>query len=147
MIYKVLPPELYIRTVYLGVVPVCVHAALNLFFCLEAEGSAMVLFAGMMSAAVCGGFLALKRFNILEASLAAAWPSWLAGWRHWHWSLDMPAPGGAAQSLVGVLGWKEPPMPWALGAVLIVCGGLGWLAMAGDRLYKRKTGHSLFEER
>jgi hypothetical protein len=140
------PQPPYVRAVYLGLAPVCVHGVLNLFFGVEAEGPAVILFAGMMSAAFVGGFLATKKFNIVEASLAAAWPSWLAGWRHWHWSLDMPAPGGAAQSLVETFGWREPPMPAALGAVLVSCGALGWLFMRGNRRYKRKTGHSLFEE-
>jgi hypothetical protein len=139
------PPQ-YIRPIYLGLVPVCVHGALNLFFGLEAEGSAVILFAGMMSAGIVGGYLATERFNVVESSLAAAWPSWLAGWRHWQWSLDMPAPGGAAQSLVGVFGWKEAPMPWALGAVLVTCGALGWLFGRFNQTYKRKTGRSLFDE-
>ena len=128
------------RLFYLGAVPICIHAGINLFFGLEAESSAVVLFGCMASASVVGGFLGIKNFGLIESTLAAAWPSWLAGWRHWHWSLDMPAPGGAAQAFVGFLGWREASMPAALGAVLAASGAAGWSLMRFDRLYKRKKG-------
>ena len=124
--------------VWLGGMPVCVHAFFVVFFGLEAETAGFMLFATVLAAASCGAFLSKAGYGPLASALAAGWPSDIAIWGHWHWGLGMPSPGGSAQSWARMLGWPEPSMTGALAALLLAAGGAGWLFSRTDRWYKGK---------
>lgn len=111
---------------YLGLMPPFVHACSTVLFGLEAEGSFHMLFSAVMAAGSTGLFLRKSRYGWILAALSGAWPGVLAAWRHWYWALDMPSPGGAAQSLVGLLGWSDAPVPAAVAVVLLPWGVVGW---------------------
>lgn len=127
--------------------PPGVHLFLTFLIGGEAESSGFMLFAGMMAAAATGAFLAKKGYGPVGSSVAAAWPTVLAAWRHWHWSLDMPSPGGAAQTLIRSLVWSDASVAASVACVLTPMGAAGWLIMRFDSRYKKRTGHSFFEER
>lgn len=131
---------------WLGLMPIGAHVFFGVFLGLEAEGSGYMLLLTVCAAGAVGVVLGKLKYGPVESSLAAAWPSVLAAWRHWHWALDMPSPGGSAQGLVRLVGWADAPIPGAVAAVLIFSGAAGWLVMRIDRWYTAKTGHSFFEE-
>ncbi|MDD5303067.1 MAG: hypothetical protein PHS14_08145 [Elusimicrobia bacterium] len=126
--------------------PIGVHVFFILFFGSEAESSSFMLFATALAAGATGAFLGKLKYGPVASSLAAPWPSVLAAWRHWHWALGMPSPGGSAQSLARAAGWADAPMPAAVAAAMILSGAAGWLMVRVDRWYEGKTGHSFFEE-
>lgn len=136
----------FAHLIYLGLLPAGVHAFFTLIFGLEADTSGFMLFTAVMAAGAAGAFLGKLKYGPAVSALAAAWPSVLAAWRHWHWSLGMPSPGGSAQAMVRGLGWPDAPMPEAVACVLIPFGAAGWAFMRFDRWYESKTGRSLFEE-
>lgn len=124
--FKALPGWLR-DVVYLGLLPPFVHVCATVLFGLEAEGSAYMLFSSIMAAGATGMFLRKSRYAWFLGALSGAWPASLATWRRWYWALDMPSPGGAAQSLVGSLGWSDASAAMAVGVVLVPCGAIGWL--------------------
>lgn len=130
----------------LGLLPAGVHLFLTLLFGIEADTSGVMLMMAIMAALAVGVLLAKLEYGLIVSALAAVWPTVLAAWRRWHWSLDMHSPGGAAQTVVRFCGWPDAPAAAALAAVLIPFGALGWLLKHFDRWYEKKTGRSLFEE-
>lgn len=126
--------------------PFLLHLLCVLLFGMEADTSTEVLFAVMFAAASTGGAYAKLGFNLALAAAATAWPPALFAWRRWYWAMDMHSPGGAAQGLVGLLGWKDAPAPWALASVAAVSSAPGWLLLRLDRWHENRTGRSFFDD-
>ena len=118
-------PKPFLHLVYLGVMPVCVHALMTLFFGLEAESSVSMLFMALFASVATGGFLFKLKYDPVVSSLVAGWPSVLAAWKRLHWAMDMPSPGGSAQNIMRSLGWDSPSVPAAVAVLTIVAGLAG----------------------
>lgn len=138
--------ELFAHVLWLGGMPPAVHLLFGFMFGAEAESSLVMLLASLFSAACVGAFLSKKGYGLVAATLGALWPLVPASLGHWHWNAGMPAPGASAQALARSFGWTGASMTAALSALAAAAGAAGWLFMLFDRWYKRKTGHSLFEE-
>lgn len=131
---------------WLGAMPAAVHLLFALLFGSEADTSAFMLFGSLATAACVGMFLSKKSYGAAVSMLAAVWPVVPASLGHWHWAAGMASPGGSAQALVRWAGWTDASMTASLAALSAAAAGAGWAFMLFDRFYKRKTGHSLFEE-
>lgn len=117
----------FVHVLFLVLLPPFVHACAAVLFGLEAEGSAQMLFSVVLAAVSTGIFLRKARYGWLAAALSGAWPGVLGASRHWYWTLDMPSPGGSAQSLVRLLGWTDVSAAAAVAVLLLPCGAAGWL--------------------
>ncbi len=137
----------FTHLLWVGLMPAGVHLGLTVLLGFEAEGSVAMLFMTAMSAWAVGAFLSKKGYGPVVSPLAAAWLPAVAAGRHWYWSLDMPSPGGCAQSFFRLLGWNDAPITPAVAVIMAAFGAAGWGFMRFDRWYEKKTGHSLFEER
>ena len=130
--------------VYLGVIPAFVHAFATLTFAFEAELSIVILIAAMIASALVGGFLFRQGYHPVVPVVVSGWPTVLASWQRLHWAMNMPSPGGSAQSIARSFGWNDAPVPAAVAAVLAASGLAGWLFMLFECWYKKKMGHSIF---
>lgn len=141
-----LPERGFSHFLFLGLMPAGVHLFFTVIIALDVDSSGMMLIMSIMAAGAVGAILSKKKYGPIESALAAAWPSVLFAWRRWHWTLDMPSPGGAAQSLVRALGWSDASVPAAVAVLLIPVGAAGWGLRDFNRWYEKKTGRPFFEE-
>lgn len=134
------------HALWLGAMPAAVYFFFALLFGSEADTSGFMLFGSLFTTAFAGSLLSKKGYALAVSAPAAAWPVVPASLGRWHWALGFASPGPSAQSIVRGLGWADASMTAALVSLSLGAACAGWTFMLFDRWYKRKTGHSLFEE-
>lgn len=138
--------ELFRHALWLGVMPAAVYLFFALLLGSDADTSAFILFGSLFTTAITGGLLGGKGYPLVVSAPAAVWPVLPASAGHWFWALGFASPGPSSQALVRALGWTDASMTAALVVLSAASACAGWTFMLFNRWYKRKTGHSLFEE-
>lgn len=119
----------------LTLVPWALHVIIIVVFGWDSNSPGFVLCAAILAAGATGFYLGGAGFDPVSVALAAAAPPAVFAWGRVYWTLDMHSPASPAQALVGLIGWRDAPAPFALGLIAAISALLGWAKARFD--YRR----------